>query len=156
MISGAGTGTYLFEASSKVFTELQAGSYIFMDAAYAKNRSADCNSIGEFEHSLFIWTTVMSRPTAERAVVDAGLKALGVDAGMPDVSCLDGAHYTRASDEHGIVYLEGMAQGLPVGQQLKLIPANCDPTVNLHDWYVGLRNGRVEAIWPVSARGPGY
>lgn len=156
VISGAGTGTYRFEASSKVYTEVQAGSYVFMDADYAKNRQADGSSFSEFEHSLFVWTTIMSRPIAGRAVVDAGLKALSVDAGMPGVSCSGGMHYIRASDEHGIVNLEGEARNLRLGQHLKLIPANCDPTVNLHDWYVVVRNERVEAIWPVSARGPGY
>jgi 3-hydroxy-D-aspartate aldolase len=156
VISGAGTGTYLLEASAKVCTELQAGSYIFMDGDYAKNRAADGGPFGEFEHSLFVHTAIMSRPTAGRAVVDAGLKALGVDAGMPDVSGLDGARYIRASDEHGIVSLEGPAQSVSIGERLNLIAANCDPTVNLHDWYVGVRDERVEALWPISARGPGF
>ena len=156
VISGAGTGTYLLEAAGKVCTELQAGSYIFMDGDYAKNRAADGGPFGEFEHSLFVRTTIMSRPTAERAVVDAGLKAIGVDAGMPDVSGVQGARYIRASDEHGIVRLEGSVQGISIGERLNLIAANCDPTVNLHDWYVGVRNGRVETLWPISARGPGY
>jgi 3-hydroxy-D-aspartate aldolase len=156
VVSGAGTGTYLIEASSKMYTELQAGSYIFMDADYARNRAADGSSFREFEHSLFVWSTIMSQPTVGRAVVDAGLKALSVDAGLPDVSGVDGARYVRASDEHGILNLEGPAQSLRLGKQLKLIPANCDPTVNLHDWYVAVRDERVVGLWPISARGPGY
>ena len=98
----------------------------------------------------------MSRPVAGRAVVDAGLKAIGVDAGMPVVHGVPGAHYIRASDEHGVVALVGTAQSLRLGDCVQLVPGNCDPTVNLYDWYVVFRDERVEALWPVDARGPGY
>ena len=84
-VTGAGTGTYLFEATSGVYHELQAGSYIFMDVDYGKNDWTE-SGIPRFEHSLFVWTTVMSRPNAERAVVDAGLKASAVDSGNPRVA----------------------------------------------------------------------
>jgi 3-hydroxy-D-aspartate aldolase len=92
----------------------------------------------------------MSTPTSDRAVVDAGLKASSVDSGMPTVWGREGLEYARASDEHGVI--EG--KGLPrLGEKLLLVPGHCDPTVNLHDWYVCVRRGVVEALWPITARG---
>ena len=150
-VTGAGTGSYIFEAASAVYHELQAGSYIFMDADYAKNEWTESGA-PQFEHSLFVWTTVMSTPAPERAVVDAGLKASSVDSGMPRVADYDDVEYMKASDEHGVLQVKG-ATRLKVGDKLKLIPGHCDPTVNLYDWLVCVRNGRVEALWPVTARG---
>ena len=150
-VTGAGTGSYMFEAASSVYHELQAGSYIFMDADYAKNDWTE-SGIPLFEHSLFVWTTVMSRPSRERAVVDAGLKASSTDSGMPRVAGHPGVVFVKASDEHGVLELDG-STGLEVGDKLKLIPGHCDPTVNLYDWFVCMRNGRVEALWPITARG---
>ncbi len=153
LISGAGTGTYQFEAGSQVYNELQAGSYIFMDADYAKNLGEDGKAWQDFEHSLFIYTTVMSRSNKDWAVVDAGLKALSVDAGMPWVYGMQHVEYQRASDEHGKLILHDPTCPLKVGDKIRLIPGHCDPTVNLYDWYVGIRNDRVEALWPITARG---
>jgi len=155
LVTGAGTGSYRFEAGSGVFTELQAGSYIFMDADYAKNLAPDGSTTTDFEHSLFVWATVMSRPTKERAVLDAGLKALSVDAGLPWVAGMPDVEYVRAADEHGKLTLHDPARSLDLGIKLRLIPGHCDPTANLYDWYVGYRNDRVEAIWPIAARGAG-
>lgn len=150
-VTGAGTGTYLFEAASSVYDELQPGSYIFMDADYARNDWTE-SGIPRFEHSLFVWTTVMSRTTAERAIVDAGLKASSIDSGMPRIADGGPAEYVKASDEHGVIQVNG-APGYAVGDKLKLIPGHCDPTVNLYDHYICIRNGRVVAIWPITARG---
>jgi 3-hydroxy-D-aspartate aldolase len=150
-VTGAGTGSYMFEAASGVYTELQAGSYIFMDADYAKNEWTE-SGIPRFEHSLFVWTTVMSAPSRERVVVDAGLKASSIDSGMPRVADYADVGYVKASDEHGVLQISG-ATRLSVGDKLKLIPGHCDPTVNLYDWYVCMRNDRVEALWPITARG---
>jgi D-serine deaminase-like pyridoxal phosphate-dependent protein len=150
-VTGAGTGTYLFEAVSGIYHELQAGSYIFMDVDYAKNDWTE-SGIPRFEYSLFVWTTVMSKPSAGHAVVDAGLKASSVDSGMPRVAEVEGAEYLKASDEHGVLKLDARAK-LALGDKLKLIPGHCDPTVNLYDHYVCVRDGRVEALWPITARG---
>ena len=150
-VTGAGTGSYRFEAASGVFDELQAGSYIFMDADYARNLDESGSPTSEFDHSLFIYTTVMSTPSPDRAVVDAGLKAMSVDSGLPGVHERPGVAYVSASDEHGT--LEHDATELTLGQKLMLIPGHCDPTVNLYDWYVCVRAGRVESLWPVVARG---
>jgi D-serine deaminase-like pyridoxal phosphate-dependent protein len=104
---------------------------------------------------LFVLTTVMSHPTGSRAVVDAGLKAHSVDSWMPLVAGVAGARHTRASDEHGVIELDGPGE-LSLGQKIRLIPGHCDPTVNLHDWFVCFRGDRVEAIWPITARGAFY
>jgi D-serine deaminase-like pyridoxal phosphate-dependent protein len=152
-VAGAGTGTFEFEIASKVYNELQVGSYIFMDADYGQNKDRAGNFVSEFENALFLLTTVMSSPMRERAVVDAGLKSLSVDSGMPRVTGIEGVSYARASDEHGQLNVTAGNTRLSVGDKIKLIPGHCDPTVNLHDWFVGYRNERVESVWPVSARG---
>ncbi|HXC27256.1 MAG TPA: DSD1 family PLP-dependent enzyme [Stellaceae bacterium] len=155
-ITGAGTGTFEFETGSGVYTELQCGSYIFMDADYGRNLDRDGGVTRAFESSLFVWATVMSRPTEDRAIVDAGLKALGFDSGPPSVWDEPAATYDRASDEHGRLLVSGATNRLRLGDKVKLVPGHCDPTVNLYDWYVGVRGDRVEAIWPIVARGAVY
>jgi 3-hydroxy-D-aspartate aldolase len=152
-VTGAGTGTYQFEAASGLYDELQAGSYIFMDADYAKNHAEGGGPFDEFQHSLFVYTTIMSTPEPGRAVVDAGLKASSVDAGMPRVHGMPGVDFVGASDEHGKLAFDADAIDLSLGDKLMLIPGHCDPTVNLYDWYVCVRAGRVEALWPIVARG---
>ncbi|MDO9024255.1 DSD1 family PLP-dependent enzyme [Zwartia sp.] len=149
-ITGAGTGSVVLERDSGVFNEIQAGSYIFMDGDYAKNESGPRDI--RFEHALFVKTAVLSRPTAERAVVDAGLKASSVDSGVPIVWQLPGVQYTKASDEHGV--LQTAKANVPaLGDSLLLVPGHCDPTVNLYDELICYRNGKVEEVWPIAARG---
>jgi D-serine deaminase-like pyridoxal phosphate-dependent protein len=155
-ITGAGTGTFEFEAGSGVYTELQCGSYIFMDADYGRNLDPDGAPTRAFEPSLFVWATVMSRPTAERAIVDAGLKALAMDSGPPTVWDEPAATFERASDEHGRLGLAAATNRLQLGDKIRLVPGHCDPTVNLYDWYVAIRGERVEAVWPITARGAVY
>jgi 3-hydroxy-D-aspartate aldolase len=155
-ITGAGTGTFEFEAASGVYTELQCGSYIFMDADYGRNLDRDGAPTRAFEPSLFVWATVMSRPAAERAIVDAGLKALAFDSGPPTVWDEPAAIYERASDEHGRLGISAPTNRLNLGDKVRLVPGHCDPTVNLYDWYVGVRGDRVEALWPITARGAVY
>lgn len=158
IVGGGGTGTYENEAASRVYNELQCGSYIFMDADYARNKRADGGLFDAYEHALFICATVMSMPAPERAVVDAGLKAFSVDSGMPLAWQLPGALYHRPSDEHGILDLAACTERPKRGDKVLLVPGHCDPTVNLHDWYIGVRGfgtpaARVESVWPVAARG---
>jgi 3-hydroxy-D-aspartate aldolase len=155
-VTGAGTGTFEFEAASGVYTELQCGSYIFMDADYGRNLDRDGAPTRVFEPSLFVWATVMSRPAQDRAIVDAGLKALAFDSGPPLVPDEPAASYERASDEHGRLGITGATNRLNIGDKVRLIPGHCDPTVNLYDWYVGIRHGRVEQLWPITARGAVY
>lgn len=151
-ITGSGTGTIEFDAADGLYTELQPGSYIFMDADYGRNLDEHGAPVGTFLQSLFVLTTVMSRAQAGQAVVDAGLKAHSVDSGMPLVAGVPGTAYTRASDEHGVIEFAGNVS-LALGDRVRLVPGHCDPTVNLYDWLIGVRGGQVEAVWPVSARG---
>ncbi len=157
IVGGAGTGTYQFEAASGVYNELQAGSYIFMDVDYGKNEAEDGKAFADFENSLFVYATVMSRVVDDRAMLDAGLKALSVDSGMPHLWDVPGVEFVGASDEHGKLLIDGVAAGgnrdLKVGDKVRVVPGHVDPTVNLYDWYVGIRNGRVESLWPITARG---
>jgi len=153
--TGAGTGTYVLEAASGVYNEVQPGSYVFMDADYGRNLGQDGKPVHEFEQSLFILATVMSHPAPKRAVVDVGLKAHSVDSGMPLVMDIAGAVYTKASDEHGVIELGGPGT-VKLGEKLRLVPSHCDPTVNLYDWLVCYRGDTVEALWPISARGAFY
>jgi D-serine deaminase-like pyridoxal phosphate-dependent protein len=154
VVTGAGSGTFMLEVESGAWDEIQPGSYVFMDADYAKNEWAA--PLPRFEHSLFVLATVMSRPAPRLAIVDAGLKASSVDSGMPLVWQRPGLAYVRASDEHGWVEVAEGAAAPALGDKLLLVPGHCDPTVNLYDWYVCVRGGRVEALWPVSARGALY
>ena len=156
LVSGGGTGSYYFESNSGVYNELQCGSYAFMDADYGRILDKDGNRIdqGEWENAFFILTSVMSHAKADKAIVDAGLKAQSVDSGLPVVFGRDDVEYIKCSDEHGVVM--DPSGVLKVNDKLKLVPGHCDPTANVHDWYVGVRNGKVECVWPVSARGRAY
>lgn len=156
LVSGGGTGSYYFESNSGVYNELQCGSYAFMDADYGRILDKNGNRIdrGEWENALFILTSVMSHAKADKAIVDAGLKAQSVDSGLPVVFGRDDVTYVKCSDEHGVI--EDKQGVLKVGDKLRLVPGHCDPTCNVHDWYVGVRNGKVEVVWPVSARGKAY
>ncbi len=156
LVSGGGTGSYYFESNSGVYNELQCGSYAFMDADYGRIHDKDGKRIdqGEWENALFILTSVMSHAKPDLAVCDAGLKAQSVDSGLPFIYGRDDVKYIKCSDEHGVI--EDKNGVLAINEKLKLVPGHCDPTCNVHDWYVGVRNGKVEALWPVSARGKAY
>ena len=106
--------------------------YIFTDADYGKNR--DRGWFKTFEPSLFVWATVMSRPAEDRAIADAGLRALAFDSGPPPVCGEPAASYERASDEHGRLAVSAATNRLGLGDKIRLIPGHCDPTVNLYDW----------------------
>ena len=158
LITGSGTGTLVHEAASGVFGELQAGSFMFMDADYARNERDPAQPV--FEHALFVKTQVISvRDT--HAVCDAGHKSHAIDSGLPTVALLPperALRYANGGDEHGLLYAEGAKARLPaLGRMLWLIPGHCDPTVNLHDHLIGVRGGLaqgvVERIIRVDARG---
>ncbi|MEM6942200.1 MAG: 3-hydroxy-D-aspartate aldolase BhcC [Pseudomonadota bacterium] len=156
IVGGGGTGSYYFEGTSGVYNELQCGSYAFMDADYGRILDQDGKRIdrGEWENALFLLTSVMSHAKAEKAICDAGLKAQSVDSGLPVIFGRTDVEYVKCSDEHGVIAdPEGV---LKVNDKLRLVPGHCDPTCNVHDWYVGVRGGRVETLWPVSARGKAY
>ena len=155
LVTGGGTGTFEFDGASGVWSELQAGSYLFMDRDYADNGTFA--GAPSFEHALFVKSRVMSRGAAH-AVIDAGHKSHALDSGPPQVWRRD-LLWANGGDEHGILRLPaGAAAALPaLGETVWLVPGHCDPTVNLHDRYVvvrgGLAAGRVAAVWPIEARG---
>jgi 3-hydroxy-D-aspartate aldolase len=156
IVGGGGTGSYYFEGSSGVYNELQCGSYAFMDADYGRILDKDGHRIdqGEWENALFLLTSVMSHAKADKAICDAGLKVQSVDSGLPVIFGRRDVKYVKCSDEHGVI--DDPAGVLKVNDRLRLVPGHCDPTCNLHDWYVGVRGGKVEVVWPVSARGKAY
>jgi D-threonine aldolase len=158
IVTGGGTGTVEFDAASGVFTELQPGSYLFMDGDYG-----DIEWTGElrWRHSLYVLSTVMSATRPGMAVCDVGLKGLAVDSGLPrSVKWLDGSgalalRYASANDEHGMLEADEAASDTSAlaGKRVLLPPGHCDPTANLYDEYVCHRDGRVEEIWAIEARG---
>jgi D-serine deaminase-like pyridoxal phosphate-dependent protein len=158
LVTGAGTGSLMLEAFSGVYGELQAGSFMFMDADYAKNERDPAQP--QFEHALFVKTQVVSTHGGH-AVCDAGHKSHAIDSGLPLVHAFDTEselEYFNGGDEHGILRPAGDSKRLPgLGRMLWLIPGHCDPTVNLHDVMIGvsggLRSGTVQRIFQVDARG---
>ncbi|PBB86908.1 3-hydroxy-D-aspartate aldolase BhcC [Mesorhizobium sp. WSM3876] len=156
LVSGGGTGSYYFESNSNVYNELQCGSYAFMDADYGRILDQYGKRIdqGEWQNALFILTSVMSHSKPDKAICDAGLKVQSVDSGLPFVYGRSDVKYVKATDEHGVI--DDPNGVLKINDKLRLVPGHCDPTCNVHDWYVGVRNGKVETLWPVSARGKAY
>ena len=152
-VTGAGTGSFEFEGETGAWDEFQCGSYAFMDADYGRNLMEDGRNFTTFEQSLFVLATVMSQPEDGLAVIDAGLKAIAVDSGYAVPHDLPDVEYVGASDEHGKLTLGSGTPPLSVGDKIRLVPGHCDPTVNLHDWYVCVRDGVVENVWPIAARG---
>ena len=157
LVTGAGTGSFVHEAVSGVYGELQPGSYLFMDADYARNEMAP--HAPRFEQALFVKSQVISRG-ASHAVVDAGHKSHAIDSGLPTVWSPTGDAvpvFGNGGDEHGLLLAHGTARLPALGETVWLVPGHCDPTVNLYDHLVGVRGGlvagRVETVWPVDARG---
>lgn len=143
IVSTAGTGTCAFAAALPEVTEVQPGSYPFMDRDYARVQGLP------YETALTVLSSVVSRQRGDTAVIDAGWKALSTDAGLPEVKGRPDLRYAPKGDEHGGI--EGAR--LTPGDRVELVPSHCDTTVNLYDEYVCVRNGVVEAVWPITARG---
>ena len=150
VITGGGTGSVEFDAASGVFTELQAGSYAFMDGDYGAN---DWDGALAFQHSLFLLSTVMSTPAPDRVILDAGLKSTTAECGPPAIHGAPGLQYAAINDEHGVVRVAADARAPALGDTLLLVPSHVDPTFNLHDGLVVYRDGIVQDIWEISARG---
>jgi len=154
IITGVGTGCFDLEVNENVYDEIQVGSYAFMDAHYSSLKHDNkINNTNDFDNSLFVLSSVMSNVIDKQAVVDAGLKSIAVDSGLPKVFASN-VDYLKCSDEHGII--NDPENSLNINDKLFLIPGHCDPTCNLHDWYVVMKNDTVIDIWPVSARGYSY
>ena len=151
VVTGAGTGSFVHEAASGVWNEIQPGSYLFLDADYAANEASP--DAPAFEHALFVKAQVISR-SADRAVCDAGHKSHAIDTGLPTVWLPQGLSFGNGGDEHGVLRGEHLPE---IGETVWLVPNHCDPTVNLHEALVGVRGGLsagvVERLIRVDARG---
>ncbi|MFY1876570.1 DSD1 family PLP-dependent enzyme [Achromobacter xylosoxidans] len=150
IITGGGTGSAEFDAASGVYTELQAGSYAFMDGDYGAN---EWDGALAFQNSLFVLSAVMSTPAPDRVILDAGLKSTTAECGPPAIHGVQGLQYAAINDEHGVVRVAPGAQPPALGDTLLLVPSHVDPTFNLHDGLVVYRDGIVQDIWEISARG---
>lgn len=148
IVSAGGTGSYATTIDCPGVTELQSGGLIFMDAFYRQRCQVD-----QFDFALKLLVTVVSRPTPERAIIDAGRKSHNAEIHPPFVLGRDDIRVTRLSAEHGELQLEPSAQDLQVGDRLTLIPGYGDFTCVLHDEFYAFRNNRLEAIWPLLGRG---
>jgi D-serine deaminase-like pyridoxal phosphate-dependent protein len=153
MVTGGSTGTYRFDAENPGMTELQPGSFVFMDVDYSRIGGADGPEYRDFKNALTVVTTVVSRPPGF-AIVDGGYKAFATDRPFtPQPVDLPGVTYGWAGDEHGRLDLANAARDLKVGERIEFLPPHCDPTVNLYDHIYALRGDRVEAVWDIAARG---
>jgi D-serine deaminase-like pyridoxal phosphate-dependent protein len=146
VMTAGGTSTYDVTGGVPEVTDVQCGTYIFMDGAYGPERP-------EFTPALTVLAGVMSKPAADRAILDIGLKSVSVDSGLPQVVGVPGAELVRLSEEHGILRLEGDARDLRVGDRVHLRPMHGDTTINLHSHYFGVRNGLLEDVIAIAARG---
>ncbi|OQD93189.1 hypothetical protein PENSOL_c034G11467 [Penicillium solitum] len=146
VVTTGGTGTAEFCATVPGVTELQPGSFIFMDTDYR-------NAVGTFySNSLTILSTVLSKQGPRSVTIDSGLKSLTTDSGLAE--CKDPRYtYGVLGDEHGSLSWEEGTPALSVGDRVEMVPSHIDPTVNLHDFYYAYRGGVIEEIWPVDSRG---
>jgi D-serine deaminase-like pyridoxal phosphate-dependent protein len=155
IVTGGGTGTAFADLGAAVFTELQPGSYLFLDSCYgAIPLAADGGE--PFRPSLFVQASIVSVNQPGLAVCNAGLKAFATDSGKPKpmAGAPAGATYRFMGDEHGGIELpSGSADAPPLGAAVELLTSHCDPTVNLYDWLHGVRGDTLVEIWPVDARG---
>jgi len=155
--TGGGTGTWNWDLDSKVLNEVQAGSYLFMDSHYGSIGGRQGKIYEDFQASLFVLSTIISFPEDKKFVVDAGHKSLSSDSGF--ASCYDfkEAIYISASDEHGIIAVDSLNPLPKLGDSLLFQPSHCDTTINLFNYFYGIRGGMekglLEVVWQISARG---
>ncbi len=152
VLTGGGTGSSAIDIGLHGLTELQPGSYVFMDCTCRRIRWDEGGSAAPFDAALSVLTSVVSCTSRDRMIIDAGWKSLSCDSGLPAVKGLDGATFTFAGDEHGKISLPEGTRVSP-GDKFEIVPSHCDTTVNLYDQYVCVREGKVEAVWPIAARG---
>lgn len=152
IVTGGGTGTSFIDPTLELFTELQPGSFLFLDSCYGPLPLDDTGN--PFEASLFVAAGVVSANRRQRVVVNAGLKALATDSGqpLPMRGAPENSSYRFMGDEHGAIeFAQGAAPAL--GSTVELLTPHCDPTVNLHARYQVVRDNMVVDVWPIVARG---
>jgi 3-hydroxy-D-aspartate aldolase len=153
MVSAGSTGTFGIDAEIEGITELQPGSFVFMDMDYARIGAPGDDRYPQFTRALSVVTTVISRH-GQTAIVDGGYKAFSTDrAFTPEPIDLPGVTYAWAGDEHGQIDLTKAPREIHVGDRIEFAVPHCDPTVNLYDHYYVLRGDQVVEMWPISARG---
>ena len=155
IFSGGGTGTYNIDHETRGLTDIQVGSYVFMDAQYIDiGGESDNEAYDDFGPSLTILATVLNAQYEGRATTDAGAKSCTINRPWPVVKGETGMSYTSGSDEFGSLrYEDNASRSYEVGDKLELIVSHCDPVVNLYNQMYAIRDDRVEAIWPIAARG---
>ncbi len=155
LISGGGTGTHAIDGRAGPFTEIQAGSYVLMDAEYNAIAYDEAHKTWPFEVSLFVQTAVISNNIAGTITVDAGTKALALNGPKPVVNTasLLGSTYEFSGDEHGRITLAAGSERPKIGDRLELVVSHCDPTVAQYDAYHCVRGDILADIWPIDARG---
>lgn len=153
VLSGGGTGTFDIDSNIDGVTDIQAGSYPFMDLQYRAIGDSDGDVYDYFEPSLFVLATAISKPVDELITFDAGYKSFSTDAMNPEFRNVTGVTYHWGGDEHGMVRLEAPSQPINLGDKFELMVPHCDPTVNLYDYYHPYRDGVVKELWPIAARG---
>ena len=153
VVTGGGTGTYDIDCAVAELTDLQVGSYVFMDQEYRLIGSRESDWFDDFEVSLTVLATAISQPTDRAITVDAGYKSFASDTVDPEPLDLPDTAFRFAGDEHGVLLLKAPTQELLLGTVARFVTPHCDPTVNLYDWYWVCRGGLVTELWPISARG---
>jgi D-serine deaminase-like pyridoxal phosphate-dependent protein len=152
--TGGGTGTYDIDCDVPGMTDLQVGSYLFMDVQYRMIGDADGALFDGFEPSLSVLATAISQPVPQLITIDAGFKAFAHEPeAKPQFKDRAGLAYFYGGDEHGICAFTGEARELALGDKAELLVSHCDPTVNLYDVYHVVRDGMVRELWPIAARG---
>jgi len=146
IVSCGGTGTHAIDANTPGITEIQAGSYVFMDRDY---RDAGI----DYHCALTVLGTVISKPSKDRAIADVGLKGMSTDHGLPELIGVPGGRLLRLSEEHALIDMSEASKQLEPGDKVEFIPGHCCTTANLHDKLYGVRNGRLEVVWPIVGRG---
>jgi D-serine deaminase-like pyridoxal phosphate-dependent protein len=154
IVTGAGTGTFDLDPEARIFTELQVGSYIFMDVDYHRALK-DGRNAPPFETALFVATSVVSVNAAAWVTTDAGLKCFATDGPVPEVAsgAPPGSRYEFFGDEHGKLIVPEGAPRPVLGSMIECVTPHCDPTVNLHDVYHVVSGDTLVDIWPIEARG---
>ena len=154
LLTGGSTGTYNIDSEIDGITELQPGSFVFMDIDYNRIGGKDGDVYRDFKNSLTVLTTVVSKPSDQQAVVDGGLKAFSTDKPFtPEAKGIEGLVFTWGGDEHGKLNLAKASAPVNVGDRIEFVIPHCDPSVNLYDRIFGVRGDAVECIWPIAARG---
>jgi D-serine deaminase-like pyridoxal phosphate-dependent protein len=152
-ITAGGTGTYDIDTEIEGVTEIQAGSYLFMDSYYRSIGGSAGAVFDDFLPSLFVLATAISQPVEGRITIDAGHKAFATDKAPPELRDIQGVKYHWAGDEYGILEFQEPSRNIRIGDKVMMLAPHCDPTVNLFDHLYVMRQEEISEVWPIAARG---